>query len=227
MTTMAINRPTRSLRSDKGAEVQTNLTDDEAIRLVRLIACGTRYASRRDQEFAQSLENQWKARGLSSNQWVYVHKLAMAPPTPPKREAALQVDFDRVSAMFARAAKRIKYPSITLRTADGLEVCIRLAGDKSSEPGSIAICGEYDPTSSRRFWFGRISTDGSFHSLPKCPPSVVDLIRRLNELPEEVATEYGRLTGHCCFCNLKLTDGRSVAVGYGPICADHYGLPWG
>jgi hypothetical protein len=24
-----------------------------------------------------------------------------------------------------------------------------------------------------------------------------------------------------------LSDDRSTAVGYGPICADHYGLPWG
>ena len=24
-----------------------------------------------------------------------------------------------------------------------------------------------------------------------------------------------------------LSDDRSTAVGYGPICADHFGLPWG
>lgn len=37
----------------------------------------------------------------------------------------------------------------------------------------------------------------------------------------------GRATGTCCFCARELTDTRSVSVGYGPICADHYGLPWG
>jgi len=26
---------------------------------------------------------------------------------------------------------------------------------------------------------------------------------------------------------VTLTDPRSVAVGYGPDCADNYGLPWG
>lgn len=35
------------------------------------------------------------------------------------------------------------------------------------------------------------------------------------------------VTGHCCFCSLPLTDERSTAVGYGKVCADHFGLSWG
>ena len=31
----------------------------------------------------------------------------------------------------------------------------------------------------------------------------------------------------CCFCNRALEDERSTAVGYGPICAGHFGLAWG
>jgi hypothetical protein len=42
-----------------------------------------------------------------------------------------------------------------------------------------------------------------------------------------MATAYGRRMGECCFCGLTLTDGRSIAVGYGPICAGKWGLPWG
>jgi len=34
-------------------------------------------------------------------------------------------------------------------------------------------------------------------------------------------------TGNCCFCRRELTDKRSTEVGYGPICADHFSLPWG
>jgi hypothetical protein len=29
------------------------------------------------------------------------------------------------------------------------------------------------------------------------------------------------------FCSKKLTDERSIEVGYGRICAGHNGLPWG
>jgi hypothetical protein len=44
------------------------------------------------------------------------------------------------------------------------------------------------------------------------------------------AAGLGWATHHCCFCNLELTDegdNRSVAVGYGPVCAKKNGLPWG
>ncbi len=45
-----------------------------------------------------------------------------------------------------------------------------------------------------------------------------------------IAYEYG-LSGRCMFCARDLTDDRSNphrgGVGYGPVCADKYGLPWG
>lgn len=34
-----------------------------------------------------------------------------------------------------------------------------------------------------------------------------------------------KLTGHCSFCQRELTDAGSLEVGYGPICADRWGLP--
>lgn len=45
------------------------------------------------------------------------------------------------------------------------------------------------------------------------------------------AAKHGRDHGNCIFCNLDLTDPNSDpakgGVGYGPICAKKYGLPWG
>lgn len=55
-------------------------------------------------------------------------------------------------------------------------------------------------------------------------------IRRLSSETVVSATEaarFGQLYGRCCFCSRQLTDERSVAVGYGPDCASHHGLPWG
>ena len=43
----------------------------------------------------------------------------------------------------------------------------------------------------------------------------------------EWASEFGHAHGHCVFCALELTDERSVAVGYGQVCASKRGLPWG
>ena len=44
------------------------------------------------------------------------------------------------------------------------------------------------------------------------------------------AAAFGHQHENCVFCSRSLTDdkdGRSVQVGYGPICASKYGLPWG
>ena len=48
-----------------------------------------------------------------------------------------------------------------------------------------------------------------------------------HRLNAEQAAQLGHLTGRCVFCSRKLTDDRSTEVGYGPICADREGLPWG
>lgn len=38
---------------------------------------------------------------------------------------------------------------------------------------------------------------------------------------------YGQRVGRCCFCAKELTTAKSRSVGYGPICANRWNLPWG
>jgi hypothetical protein len=45
--------------------------------------------------------------------------------------------------------------------------------------------------------------------------------------PAAAGKAYGQRVGNCSFCSLPLEDGRSVHVGYGPVCAEKWGLPWG
>ena len=55
-------------------------------------------------------------------------------------------------------------------------------------------------------------------------------VRRGRAATAAEAAALGHATSHCCFCGLDLTDdgeGRSVDVGYGPVCARKNGLPWG
>ena len=55
-------------------------------------------------------------------------------------------------------------------------------------------------------------------------------VRRGRRATAQEAADLGHASHHCAFCGLELTDdgeGRSVEVGYGPICAKKYGLPWG
>jgi hypothetical protein len=56
------------------------------------------------------------------------------------------------------------------------------------------------------------------------------LPRITRDLTAEEAARFGHEHHRCVFCSRNLsdeTDGRSVDVGYGPICANKYGLPWG
>jgi len=58
----------------------------------------------------------------------------------------------------------------------------------------------------------------------------VALMKLLEEFcaePRKTAILHGKLTGNCCYCSLPLSDPRSLLVGYGPYCADHWHLPWG
>lgn len=55
-------------------------------------------------------------------------------------------------------------------------------------------------------------------------------IHKLSEATKttpEQAAAFGKLVGRCCFCSHAIDTPESTAVGYGPICAGKYGLPWG
>jgi hypothetical protein len=104
-------------------------------------------------------------------------------------------------------------------------VVLNRAGDKSKYTGQIMVT-DGQPFGMNKY-FGRIDQSGVFHATDSATVAVSELLRRLGENPAEVASEYGRLTGNCCFCSRKLDDARSTAVGYGPVCAEKFGLEWG
>jgi hypothetical protein len=56
---------------------------------------------------------------------------------------------------------------------------------------------------------------------------IVRAIRMFGGDTNAAARLFGNATNVCCFCAHPLTDGRSVAMGYGPTCADSYGMRWG
>jgi hypothetical protein len=79
-------------------------------------------------------------------------------------------------------------------------------------------------------YFGKISPEGDFVTGKDCTAAIIEILTAFDANPVAFACEFGRRTNTCCFCGRHLTDdkeGRSVEVGYGPICADTFGLPWG
>jgi hypothetical protein len=183
-----------------------------------------------DQGFAQSLIDQSAARGLSEKQMLWVNKLALrATGTAPAPQAVTVGDFAGVIALFATARAHLKHPRIRLQTEAGQKVALAVAGENARRPGTVNV------TDGRPFgegtWFGRVTPEGAWEVSSKVDAatatSVSALLTALASNPAGTAAHYGRLTGNCCFCNRTLTDERSTDVGYGPICADRFGLPWG
>jgi|HubBroStandDraft_3_1064219.scaffolds.fasta_scaffold00133_28 hypothetical protein len=185
----------------------------------------------RDQSFAQSLLGQLDRRGLSNSQLFWLNKLSeKATATPePEREKTKVGDLKGIMGLFDKAQEHLKFPAIVLavRADEGYnEYRLSVAGDRARVPGSINVTNTDKPQST---WFGRILQTGEFEASPRdaTPANLIPGLARFAADPARVASESGRLTGRCCFCNKGLTDERSTEVGYGPICAKHYDLPWG
>jgi len=179
-----------------------------------------------DNEFARSLvaacEN---VRGPSLKQAAWAHKMATEVITPRPPRVELDADLRPVVDMLRRAADAQKRaPNIVLER-DGQRVQLRLAGERSSQPGAVNV------TDGRPYgqnqWFGRINPDGRFTASRTCTPVVRQLLLDLAADPAAVAGQHGVATGSCCFCSRELSDKRSRSVGYGQTCAGKFGLPWG
>jgi hypothetical protein len=168
------------------------------------------------------------SRGLSDRQWAWVHKIAVDATTPKAPIAGVNADLSGVVALMQTAKTHLKWPKITLNV-NGVTIQLSVAGPHSKNPGSINI------TDGGRFgnnqYFGRIDpATGVLAPGRAITNEIRNALTELAKDPAGMAAAHGKRTGNCCFCRRCLTDereGRSVEVGYGPICAKHYGLPWG
>lgn len=149
---------------------------------------------------------------------------AMPVPTEAVGDEAT---FAAIIRLFRTATdSKLAHPKLRLATAEGQPVELSIAGPKAKCPGSITVTsgGGYW----NAIWYGRVTPDGVFEpSRANCPAGVCPLLRQLAADPAETLASYGRLTGNCGCCTKPLTDERSTLVGYGPVCAKKWGLPWG
>jgi hypothetical protein len=149
---------------------------------------------------------------------------ALAESTLPEDPPAKR--YPKILALLQRAHEKLKYPKVRLELEDGRKVKLQLAGSQSRTPGTVNV------TDGKPFgenvWYGRIALDGAWEpSRSGCPAEVEVLLDRLEVDPAGLAKVHGQRFGNCCFCGLELTTKESVCAGYGPICADKWGLPWG
>jgi len=179
----------------------------------------------KDHGFADNLITAANRRGyLSEKQAYWVDQLTKRA-TGKIKPKAFAVNADGLTSFLNRAKSAgLKHPKVKLQDADGNPVRLHVAGDRSRTPGAIQITdgGPYGDNK----YFGRIH-EGQFRAGRDITDGVIEVINALVEDPEGVASEYGKLTGECCFCSRPLSDEKSTAVGYGKVCSKKYGLPWG
>ena len=181
----------------------------------------------RDRDFAKKLVTAHSQGRLTFNMQQWVPRLLerVAQAGAPK----VSISMVGVVALLTRAkATGLKFPKLWLQLPDGTPLRITIAGAKSKSPGYVMLTdgggfgvGKY---------FGKISDSGELmfgRDGVAVREPLTELLTRLAADPAKVAAEFGHLTGHCCFCSLRLNDERSVSVGYGPVCADRFGLAWG
>lgn len=185
----------------------------------------------KDRGFANSLLQQGRKRStLSSKQMYWVGRLmeVAVHGTPPQPTSHIQGGLMGLMELFAKAKQHLKYPKITLEF-ENVTFQLILAGPKSKKPGWVNIT-DGEPYGYNQ-WFGRVSPEGVWEQPHNIEEEIkIKLTRVLDGFSHDAAVaaaKYGHLSGNCCFCHKKLTTENSTAVGYGPICAGHYGLPWG
>jgi Family of unknown function (DUF6011) len=183
----------------------------------------------RDLEFAQSLIQQGARRPLSRKQLPWVSTLIERANGKPVQRKMVEVgDMAGVISLFDKAKQHLKFPAIVL-PVERMEIQLRLypAGERANIPGSINVKNTVNDE-----WLGRIHKDGRFEVARNVAGTAVEravtpVLKAFATDPVTGAKESARLTGKCCFCNTRLKDERSTAVGYGSTCASHFGLPWG
>jgi len=177
----------------------------------------------RDAEFASSLvANFYRFGQLTDRQFTWVNTLTERANNPTQPKAAEKINLQAITDLMDTAAQRLRHVRVSLKSSDDLDVVFTRAGSRSKYNGQIMIT-DGGPFGQNVF-YGRIDTNGDFFPTRAATEAVRALVREFAIDPAGTAGRYGRLTGGCSFCSRPLKDSRSLAVGYGPVCAKNYGL---
>lgn len=220
----------RHLVTSKGHSCVTVLGDIEAVTLLR--AEGS--------TFALELHSKASKHGLSHDQLVWAHTLAMKYIEKNDKTKAKNTvktpditDASKISGYLKTALDSgIKRPKLRMVVRDSENEIVTQVVLTLLEDGSVRITDKHISEYSSKFgvelkvYYGKLTTEGDLVGGRRCN-GLLESLQALAHDPEGTARLYGQITGQCCFCGRELTDKRSIAASYGPVCADRYGLSWG
>ena len=184
-------------------------------------------AANRQDEFALDLLPLARARKLSPKQAAWLPQMATDSSLPrDRRFLAPNLNLSKIIEIFDTAfANGKKFPRIVLAEAfdgDRVETTVKIKrlGSRSKSEGCATILTANDEYAGKILRDGAVSTSRNFDDVEK-------VLRELAKAPLQVLAQNGIATSQCCYCARALNDARSREVGYGPICAGKFGLPWG
>lgn len=134
--------------------------------------------------------------------------------------------------LFDKAKNKIKYPKLKYPYRN-ITLTLFPAGPNSKYRGQIFVTDS--KPYGENILFCRIlppAKDGQisiewYRDYREKDKELESVILGLAFKPEEVCKLIGQKFAYCCFCGTMITSKNSLTVGYGPICADNWGLPWG
>lgn len=148
---------------------------------------------------------------------------------PPKNTR--RANYAEIIHRFDLAAIKLKYPSMHFVDAQGRHFRMYRTSDKSRFPGAASIEWKLPGNETNNEWCGRVFRDGRLQfasgASNEVRQSLQDLLTAFCDSPLSAAKFYARETNRCMFCAHPLEEPSSVECGYGPICAETYGLPHG
>ena len=140
---------------------------------------------------------------------------ATVPSSNPVPNLKSLIDF------FDRAAEKLEKPTVQIVLNDKTIVVSRNSNSYVGKHPGVLNLNTWDG-----IWHGRINRDGSLFKNRDWQEWVAAILEEFASNPQAQASQQGKATGSCCFCNRVLTDARSLQTGYGEVCARHYGLTW-
>jgi len=143
---------------------------------------------------------------------------AISSQARAKNQGSISVD--KIRELFKTPLENgLKYPKFTVG-----DITLSLPTENSASYNKDAIYVRHDGV-----YVGKIM-DGKF--MPLSLPSTVrlsisDKLMAIAKDPRGEAVGHGHLHGNCSMCRKRLSDERSMKVGYGQTCAKNWGMPWG
>lgn len=190
----------------------------------------------KEQEFARNLLSYLtESSTLSVAQWFHMERLAnqIKVLTDPSQQMTVEGNFNGTLVMLRIAGEKLKRPLIRLLSdpeegrPQGYFFTLKFRPERPSDGVTIVVGG----------WSGHGQAyvagwirDGRFQPHARnggAPRPVLDKIQEFSKDPAQVMKASAAALGVCGFCLQTLSDPESKARGYGPICAENYGLPWG